>query len=226
MKFALSGTSTLRRFRQPLGKLPYSSLAGFPLSGEMLQSAHKNNMGMGMAIEIMDVRGFDADSLGETRKAWLGQVGKHSEHLSEIEFEKTLDWAAAHLDYDNGEEGLAYGIFSKNGKVAHAVIEVVYAKPGTKWLKMLNLTLSPALFLGFVTDGGIDREALTAVYTAAVAGTLKLAGKHPSKTVKLYGRSGSLFTFLQGLAEYLKEHAPVQDVTVAVEGRWLVFRTK
>lgn len=180
-----------------------------------------------MPIEKMDVRRFDAESLEETSKAWLEQVEKYSSYLSAVDFEKTLDWASAHMDYDDGEDGLAYGIFSKNSKKAAAIIEVVYTQSGRKWLKMLNLTLSPTLIAGFIaSNGGVDREALIAVYTAAVVGTLHLAGSHPSKTVKLYGRSGSLFTFLQGLAAYLKEHSGLQGISVSVDGRWLVFKVK
>lgn len=178
-------------------------------------------------MERMEVRAFDADTLRETRDDWVAQVEKHPTQLSVTEFEKTLDWAAAHMDYQNGEDGLAYGVFRKNAKSADAIIEVVYTKSGNKWLKMLNLTLCPDCIAGFIVPGlAIDRERLASVYTGAIAGTLKLTGVHPSKTVKLYGRSGSLFSFLQGIADYITKHSKMNGVSVSVDGRWLVFKVK
>lgn len=170
---------------------------------------------------------FSADSLKQTRSEWEAQVAKFPKDLLPSDFQRIVDWAADHMDYGDGEEGLAYGVFGPNRKSADAIIEVVYTKSGNKWLKMLNLFLSPRLFAGFIIpEEQINTTELLNVYATALVGTVKLTGVHPSKTVKLYGRSGTLLTFLKGISAHLQEHSKAKGITVNMDGRWMVFRTK
>ncbi len=70
-----------------------------------------------------------------------------------------------------------------------------------------------------------DIERINAIFVAAVVGTIALTSEaHPSRTTKLYGRSGTLRAFLKDFGAYFQEKGGIEGLEVAVEGRWLVFR--
>lgn len=179
-----------------------------------------------MATDKYKLQPFDAASVKATRLDWERQLQKKQEDLFSADFLRFLDWVDTHMDYaDGGDEGLAYGIFRDGSKHAVAIVDVVYSKRGTKWLKMMGVNLSPDLYLRLTGDNDDFVEVLD-VYQEAVFGTLALTSVHKSNTVKLYGRSGTLLAFLKALAGHTKPKLASLGINVTVEGRWVVFRKK
>jgi len=177
-------------------------------------------------VHHLALKRFDAAHIETTKKDWERQL----EQLPDVmpsEFLKHIEWVNSHMDYaDGGDDGLAYGVFYKDHKHAIAVVDVVYTRRGTKWLKMLGVNLSPELFVVLTSDNpsAKDMQKILEIYGAAITGTVKLTGIHPSNTVKLYGRTGTLLAFLKGIAAYLRANLDIPGITVNVEGNWLVFR--
>ncbi|WP_143010712.1 hypothetical protein [Cupriavidus necator] len=138
------------------------------------------------------------------------------------------------MKYDEPHQGdsLAYGIFPiDNGGGAVAIADIVYtARPGPDvgWLKMLEVSLSPAVDPSVQQLQSVISTAV-GVYLAAITGTLKLTGTHRSRVVKLYGRNESLLTFLTALSTHLTnelQQLGLDGLSVRMEGRWLVIGAK
>jgi hypothetical protein len=179
---------------------------------------------MADSTEILELRKFSATSLDATRTAWQRQLKTHSRDLIASEYQRILGWAGCHISYGAAQDTYAYGIFDKNSGEADAVAEVIYSKAGARWLKLLDLHLCPSVDLSFATQD-IDIRRLTAIFTAAVIGSMRLTSTaHPTKVLKLYGRSGTLLAFLKGVGTYIESNIKVSGIKVSIEGRWLVFK--
>jgi hypothetical protein len=168
---------------------------------------------------------FEQASLSATQTNWQKQCERHPNDLIPTEYERILKWTAENAIYEKARETFAYGVFEGDSHTASAVLEVLYPKAGRRWLKQLDLHLAPSLDLSFYTDN-VDLEAIGNIFGAGVAGVLRLTADHPAKEVKLYGRSGTLLTYLKGLAAKLEGNPAMKDFRITVEGRWLVFRAR
>jgi hypothetical protein len=178
-----------------------------------------------MAKKEWELRQFDAKSLLATRVEWLRQLEKDPKAGHKPDIEAKLDWCEKHLEYLKGPD-FAYGVFAKSDNHADAIVDVVYQKDaGKKWLKAMGVTLSPAETRFFSTEPQ-DFENMVEIYLAAISGVLNLTKVHPTKVTKLYGRSGTLLAFLEGIAATLKTKGGLKNVSVTMEGRWLVFRAR
>jgi hypothetical protein len=167
---------------------------------------------------------FDEKSLRQTNARWIRQIERHPSEVLASQYERILRWSAERIDYGDatGEE-FAYGLFRDGDATADAIVEVTYTKRGRKWLKLLDLHLSPELDLAFY-DQSVDILRINDLFAAAVVGVVKLTGEeHPSQTAKLYARSGTLLAFFRSLGAYIQEQRKVDVLKVAIEGRWLVF---
>lgn len=165
---------------------------------------------------------FTRNGLKETRKAWKKEFDGRSDDLVWAEYEGILLYAAKHIKYTDESESDAYGIFPEGTDRAVAILDVAYKKHGPRWMKVLDLYVSPALDYS-ASEAGADIDSLTLVFGAAVLGALKLSGAHNARALKLYGRSASQLSFFRGLALSLEETKAEHGVETVVEGRWLVF---
>jgi alpha-N-acetylglucosamine transferase len=172
-----------------------------------------------------ELRKFTSPTLGDTQKEWDRQIAKDPDEILRSQYDRIFSWAAGHIDYGNHQlDTFAYGLFHDGKHQADAIVEVSYAKAGRKWLKMLDLHLSPELDAAFY-DQTVDLSRMSQLFTAAIFGVLHLTDTaHRADTVKLYGRSGTLLSFLKGVATYINDRSKTPGLTVAIEGRWLVFR--
>lgn len=145
-----------------------------------------------------------------------------------LDYEVTLDWTAAHLEYETAQnDSIAYAIM--NGEdTALAVVEIVYSKkagPDVGWLKMLSIKLSPQ-FSPAEIDGKPEKIlAVVGIYTAAITGTIELTNSHNARVAKLYGRDNNLLALLKAIKEQLEVLAS-EKFSVEFNGRWLVISAK
>jgi hypothetical protein len=168
---------------------------------------------------------FDANTWARTRAEWARQLSEHEGEIMASEWERILEWAGRCLNYGNATEAtFAYGIFREGAEFAEAIVEIVYQRSAKKWLKLLNLYVCPSIDLTFAQ--ALDIKTLVPIYAAAVFGTVQLTSTaHPTRVSKLYGRSGTLLTFLSDVCAYIGQDADLValGVKVRIEGRWLVF---
>ena len=168
---------------------------------------------------------FSAASFGKTKMAWGAQLSANKNAVFSSEYMMILDYSSKCLNYQsNNGSSYVYGVFKDNSDEADAVIELVYQKDGRKWLKLLNLHLCPGVDVSFQTQN-VDIAQISAIFGAALAGTVYLTSTdHPTNVTKLYGRSGTLLSFLKGIGAYIQANVPT--ISVSIEGRWLVMKSK
>lgn len=167
-----------------------------------------------------EIRQFTTDTLSATQEHWRGQC-ESSEDFTGI-YQSVFDWAEEHIHYDNSNEEFAYGIFNDGSSPADAIVRVIYSSVGKRWVKMLNMDVSPKLDTSFTTE--IPYDDLASIYTATIIGVVRITQTHPTSVVKLYGRSNILLSFLTGFASYFNEaYSNKENIRVGIKGRWLVI---
>lgn len=172
-----------------------------------------------------ELREFTEESMAATEAAWAKVLASHSSDLLPGEFTRILAWTRSRLSATSPTETLAYGVFASDRAHALAIAEIVYTKAGRKWLKMLDLHLSPELDLS-MSSGAPDLWTISGVFSEAIVGTTRLTRVHVTNVVKLYARSTSLLTFFKGLAATIGAAGDNEAIDVSIEGRWLVIKTK
>lgn len=118
---------------------------------------------------------------------------------------------------------LAYGVFTQKDKSPVAVCELVISQKGknNRWMKLLNVTLSPAM------EAKVEAKDLKAIKTAvtayrtAVAGSFDAKNDHDIDTLKLYGRNKTMLDLLITTYAALEDSESFEEIKK--EGRWLVL---
>lgn len=117
----------------------------------------------------------------------------------------------------------------KDGSLfASSLLEISYAMPESEnaWLKLLNITLQPSLFLA------LERKTLDGISEAypviahSIIHVLTLTFKeHPSKVLKIFGRTEEirgLFVLIVS-GGILNSALEMLGLSVKLEGNWLVL---
>src|SRR5690349_21441099 len=137
-----------------------------------------------MALDDYTLRAFAEGEYPKTRTEWERQLGELEGKVIPTEYTRILAWGAGNIDYEMGESWV-YGIFPKGKKVAVALADIVCRKTGKKWVKLLDLHLSPTLDLDALSEDR-DLRLLADIFTAAITGTAALTLVHKSRVIKLY----------------------------------------
>lgn len=92
---------------------------------------------------------------------------------------------------------------------------------------MMNIYLSPDIEIDDDTEE--STKSRLDVFRASLRGIFKLTKDlKNADTVKVYGRTEALVTFLRGMHDTLAvlgTLGKIKGIEVSIEGRWLVFRT-
>lgn len=170
-----------------------------------------------------ELKQFTEQSLGFTTDSWINS--SDSLGIPSLDYERTLDWSRNNIDYTEGTNSLAYGIFEDGSDGAIAIVEIVYSQRhgvDVGWLKMLSITLGPTLSPSEVEADASKLTQVIDIYAVATVGTIALTSDHKARVVKLYGRNDSLLTMLIALNERLRV-VLADKCHTKMEGRWLVI---
>lgn len=184
----------------------------------------------GALIEGMNLVSLTPETLNLTKAAWLS-AAEHSEHEA--------FWAEYHQLFAVIESGnsvgeldnrmnvpIYYAVESKG--VVKALVQMVQSRRGLDtWVKMTDLYMCPDVERTLDSEQGtVDRLK---IFTTALLGVFALTTKvERADTVKVYGRTEALVTFLRGMHDALSvifSLGNMPGIEVSIEGRWLVFRT-
>ncbi len=100
---------------------------------------------------LYELKQFTRGTFAATRTAWLQEVTQHRDELLSLDYERFLGWADMRIDYDAADQGsFCYGIFAEDSSTAVAIVDVGYAAKAQRWLKLLDIHLSPAVDLSCV----------------------------------------------------------------------------
>lgn len=177
----------------------------------------------------MNLVQLDINKINDINNAWIKSAIQFYPDLGQIELEQFFA-----VIKDNGAIGelkdnkSVYFSVEEDDKT-HALVEIIQSKKGKEvWIKMMDITLCPELEFS-IQDDRNTTERLT-VFVTALIGIFSLTkGVTMANTVKVYGRTELLLTFLRGMHDSIKtvtELGTIQGVSVSIEGRWLVFRAK
>jgi hypothetical protein len=116
----------------------------------------------------------------------------------------------------------------ENGKhFAASVLEVSHAllKSDRPWLKLLNITIRPALLPIGDNSSEILKEAFS-VLAHSISHAIELIfHEHPSTKLKIYGRTPEMVSLFRAIisAGILDAALDAIQLTIKLEGNWLVL---
>lgn len=119
-----------------------------------------------------------------------------------------------------------YAVRLEDG-ACHALVQIVQSKRGSEvWIKVLDIFLAPSIDLA--PDDESNTQLRLKVFREALKGIFGLtAASRLADTIKVYGRTDALVTFLRGMHDSFSVMASlgtIKGIEVSIEGRWLVFR--
>lgn len=178
----------------------------------------------------MELIAITSDLLAQTKKTWMDSLnGAHE--LFVTEYQQLFD-----LIEESGGVGdlgnrcnkpIYYGVIDDKNYV-WALVEIVQSRKGSSvWIKMMDMFLSPQLEI--LPDNENTTSKRLEIFTSALVGIFMLTKTiHGADTVKVYGRTEALVSFLKGMHDSFSVIASlgtIKGVSVQIEGRWLVFRS-
>lgn len=179
----------------------------------------------------MKLERWDRVAFEGLRNVWIGLLNG-SLDITKADYEQLFD-----LIEQSGCWGPLSGCFNKpiygtivdEQQEVWGIVEIVISKRGSSaWVKMMNLYLTPKIEENTSAEINVDKRLL--VFSSALLGifglTKDVAG---ADTVKVYGRTESLVSFLRGVHSAIEAIfaaiGGIKGVSVSIEGRWLVFRS-
>lgn len=179
----------------------------------------------------MQLHELDIQSLTRIKADWLSFFRGDDDAVGVTEFEQLIDIIDKNCQYGALDERdnvpTFFSIDDDEGRTK-ALVEVVQSRKGRHvWVKMMDISLCPEIEL-HGEDDKTTNERLE-VFVAALVGIFGLTKNLKSAdTVKIFGRTDALVTFLRGMHDSLAVFSSlgtIKDISVSIEGRWLVFRT-
>lgn len=178
----------------------------------------------------MNFSALNKDQFEAVKAAWLDMLADAEHEVYRADYQQLFGTIESNTSYGdiNGRFNIPvhYAVIDAEG-VCQALVQIVQSKGGREvWVKMLDIFLSPAIERAPDDEKntqlrlGVFRESLKGIFH--LTGTNKLAD-----TVKVYGRTDALVTFLRGMHDSFSVIASLgtlRGIEVSIEGRWLVFR--
>ena len=179
----------------------------------------------------MHLQELNSQLLAETKNDWLSFFDGDDDAVGLAEFEQLLEMIGKNNQFGalEGRDNVPtfFSVTNNDGKTK-ALVEVVQSRKGRQgWVKMMDISLCPTIEL-HTEDEKTTSERLD-VFVASLVGIFGLTKNlKAADTVKIFGRTDALVTFLRGMHDSLAVFSSlgtIKDISVSIEGRWLVFRT-
>lgn len=179
-----------------------------------------------MELVQLDSCGFDRLSV-----KWLNMIKDNQDGVMEAEYTQLFSMIKSTGCWDDIKECFNRPIYncvidSKGNE--WGIVEILQSKKGSSiWIKMMNIYLSPDIEIEDDTEE--STKSRLDVFRASLRGIFQLTTDlKNADTVKVYGRTEALVTFLRGMHDTLAVLATlgkIKGIEVSIEGRWLVFHT-
>jgi len=178
----------------------------------------------------MNFTSIDSKAYTAIKNDWLDglKAAEHDVYLADYQqLFNLIDKDNAYGDIDSRfNVSIHYAVFDADEK-CQALVEIVQSKRGAEvWVKMLDIFLCPQIELS--PDNESSTLLRLEVFKESLKGIFQLtAANKLADTIKVYGRSDALVTFLRGMHDSFSVIASlgtIKGIEVSIEGRWLVFR--
>lgn len=180
----------------------------------------------------MKFRSLNPTSLSQTRNDWLTLLTGEEHEVFLADYEQIFNTIEATdgIGELNGvvNKAIHYALFDESNEKCHALVQLVQSRRGNAtWVKMMDIFLSPAIEQA--PDDEPSTQMRLRVFGEVLKGIFNLtASIRLADTVKVYGRTDALVTFLRGMHDSFSVIASLgtlKGIEVSIEGRWLVFRS-
>lgn len=165
------------------------------------------------------------------RDSWLKMLPAKDHEVYRAEYRQLFDRIEVGKSWgplgNRVNEAIFFLIESKDSHFA--VVEIVQSRKGKEtWIKMFDITMAPNI------ETEPDTEKCTKlrldVFKATLHGIFELSKTvNKANTLKVYGRTELLITFLRGMHDAMSTLATlgmIKGISVSIEGRWLVFKAE
>lgn len=178
----------------------------------------------------MEFHSLDRSSLRQIRTSWLELLSGEEHEVFLADYEQifnTIEVTEGIGELDGIlNKAIHYSLLSDDGK-CYALVQLVQSRRGAAtWVKMLDIFLSPEIEQA--PDDEPSTQMRLKVFSEVLKGIFELtASIRLADTVKVYGRTDALVTFLRGMHDSFSVIASLgtlKGIEVSIEGRWLVFR--
>lgn len=167
---------------------------------------------------------FSSETFKITSEEWIASAGSFG--IPSLDYERVLEWARNRINYENvHNDSVAYGVFKDGAEESLAIVDIIYSKrpgPDIGWLKMIDISMSPAYSPTEVESNAEKLAEVLDIYSEAIIGTIQLTSNHNARVIKIYGRNDHLLQLLIALNERLRAKF-TEKLTTKFEGRWLVI---
>jgi hypothetical protein len=184
-----------------------------------------------LQLKNMDFSELTANFLDSIKADWLAAVDADEHEIFKAEYHRIFRAAESSVCLE-GPLSSRFNVplyFSvADDSKCWALVEVTCTKNGRGvWVKMRDIYMSPNIE---IADDTVESTAKRFdVFNSALVGIFGLTRAFEyADTVKVYGRTDSVLSFLRGMHDAfggLGALGTLKGVAVAIEGRWLVFRT-
>lgn len=170
------------------------------------------------------------DTYATIRDVWLGLLVDAEHEVYRADYQQLFNMieSAKAIGDINGKFNIPvhYAVIDDN-QICQSLVQIVQSKRGKEvWVKMLDIFLSPGIELA--PDDENNTQLRLAVFRESLKGIFSLTAETKlADTVKVYGRTDALVTFLRGMHDSFSVIASLgtlRGIEVSIEGRWLVFR--
>lgn len=174
---------------------------------------------------------LNKDELSNIKGAWLELLSNEEHEVFQADYEQIfgmIEETDGIGDLDcKFNKAIHYALLDDDDKTCHALVQLVQSKRGSSvWVKMLDIFLSPKIEQA--PDDEQSTQLRLSAFSEVLKGIFKLtAAIRLADTVKVYGRTDALVTFLRGMHDSFSVIASLgtlKGIEVSIEGRWLVFR--
>ena len=180
----------------------------------------------------MELKKLDKDGFDSLSKKWLNFIKCNNQENRVINTEYTqlfrvIDTNGCwHNEIKECFNRSIYSCIVDEQEEEWGIVEMVQSQRGTDiWIKMLNIHLSPQIEIEPENEASTQKRL--DVFRAALKGIFRATQQTKgTNTVKIYGRTDDLITFLRGMHDamsVLTALGTIKDIEVSIEDRWLIF---
>lgn len=179
----------------------------------------------------MKLKPLTKEEFSTLRNKWMKLLTAHKHPVFQAEYQQIFGRIESTGCWDDLKlcmnKPIFRCVFDDSGE-EWAVVELVQSINGSfVWIKMLDMHLSPKIEMEADTEANTQKRLK--IFRAALIGIFELTKSiKKADTVKVFGRTEALVMFLRGMHDsisVISSLGTIQGIDVAIEGRWLVFRT-
>lgn len=178
----------------------------------------------------MKLQQLNKEGFTQLRATWVGLLKAGHHAVFDAEYRQLFELIDTTGCWGNVKDCFnkpMYNVIVDSSGEIWAIVELVQTRNGSAvWVKMLDIFMSPKIEAEPDNEGNTKKRL--EIFRAALIGIFDLTkGIKKADTVKVFGRTDALVTFLRGMHDsfsVINSLGTIKGIEVSIEGRWLVFR--